>query len=226
MISWINGKLVDKWSINSKEGYLISCGGLGYEIQLCKRNINNKLNSGEEVTLWIHQINRENETILFGFNSRLERDFFRKVILINGIGPQIALTLLDQGSLDEIVNFIHNEDIKNLIKTPGIGERTAIRLITELKGKLNFLKIDNLKKNKSISIFTQKELSEEINTTLLSLRYTQLEIDNVLRNIPLSNCLKNKSKEKLTMNDKEQILDGYVKKAIIYLSHDLSSKGA
>ena len=95
MISWLKGEIIHTWEISSKKGIVLNVGGVGYEIQLlptqiCKEEDSNK------IELWIHQIDREDGTSLYGFIEVNQRNLFREIISVNGIGPQIGMALLDE----------------------------------------------------------------------------------------------------------------------------------
>ena len=135
MICWLKGKLIQNWHISSRKGVVINVGGIGYEVQLLSKQIVT-IDKTIEKEFWIHQITREDCTNLYGFNEINERDLFRKIISVNGIGPQIGMALLDDLEVNQLVNAIENNDVNLLTKSQGIGKRIAERLIVELKNKL------------------------------------------------------------------------------------------
>ena len=134
MISWIRGEIIDTW-IKTKRFYvLINCHGLGYEIQILeslKTNLDKNL-----ITLWIHQIKREDSDLFFGFKEKAKRDFFRDLLLVKGIGPQIGMSLLNKYDLNQIFTSIRNKDKELLNSIPGIGQKMTERLLLELKNKI------------------------------------------------------------------------------------------
>ena len=135
MICWLKGKLIQNWHISSRKGVVINVGGIGYEVQLLSKQIVT-IDKTIEKEFWIHQITREDCTNLYGFNEINERDLFRKIISVSGIGPQIGMALLDDLEVNQLVNAIENNDVNLLTKSQGIGKRIAERLIVELKNKL------------------------------------------------------------------------------------------
>ena len=141
MICWLKGKLIQNWHISSRKGVVINVGGIGYEVQLLSKQIVIEDKTIEK-EFWIHQITREDCTNLYGFNEINERDLFRKIISVNGIGPQIGMALLDDLEVNQLVNAIESNDVNLLTKSQGIGKRIAERLIVELKNKLQQF-IDN-----------------------------------------------------------------------------------
>lgn len=93
MIGWLKGEKIDVWGNGSRSGVIIACSGVGYEVQTLCRN-QSKINESKELTLWIHQVQREDGSSLIGFLEKSDRNFFRKLISVNGIGPQLAISLV------------------------------------------------------------------------------------------------------------------------------------
>ena len=141
MISWLKGEKVHTWKISSRKGVVLNVGGVGYEIQLLPKQID-KAEVLNEFELWIHQIDREDGTSLYGFIEVNQRDLFREIISVNGIGPQIGMAMLEEFEVPQLVNAIENKESNLLTKTQGIGKRIAERLIVELRNKLQRF-IDN-----------------------------------------------------------------------------------
>ena len=135
MISWLKGEKVHTWKISSRKGVVLNVGGVGYEIQLLPKQID-KAEVLNEFELWIHQIDREDGTSLYGFIEVNQRDLFREIISVNGIGPQIGMAMLEEFEVPQLVNAIENKESNLLTKTQGIGKRIAERLIVELRNKL------------------------------------------------------------------------------------------
>ena len=115
MISWLKGEIIHKWKISSKKGVVLNVGGVGYEIQLLPKQID-KAEDSNEIELWIHQIDREDGTNLYGFIEVNQRDLFREIISVNGIGPQIGMALLEDFEVDQLVNAIENKESKFINK--------------------------------------------------------------------------------------------------------------
>ena len=135
MISWIRGEIIDTWIQTKKFYVLINCQGLGYEIQILehiKNNVDKNL-----ITLWIHQIKREDSDYLFGFKDKAKRDFFRDLLQVKGIGPQIGMSLLNKYDLNQIFNSFRNKDKALFNSVPGIGQKMTERLFLELTNKIN-----------------------------------------------------------------------------------------
>ena len=111
-------------------------GGVGYEVDVPMSSYFNLPGLGERVDLLTHFVVREDAQVLFGFLSAAERSTFRLLIRISGIGPRMALALLSGLSVDELAQAVAQQQSARLVKVPGIGKKTAERLLLELKGKL------------------------------------------------------------------------------------------
>jgi Holliday junction DNA helicase RuvA len=133
MIGRLSGLLADK---SSPPQVLLDVGGVGYELDVPMSSFFNLPATGERVTLLTHFVVREDAQLLFGFLTAAERETFRQLIKISGIGPRMALSLLSGLSIGELAQAVTAQDASRLIKVPGIGKKTAERLLLELKGKL------------------------------------------------------------------------------------------
>ena len=220
MISWLKGKVIHKWHQSSKEGVVLNVGGIGYEIQILSKQTSfiDNTNSKE---FWIHQINREDSTSLYGFNDINQRDLFRKIISVNGIGPQIGMALLEEFEVYQLVNAIKENDLNLLIKSPGIGKRIAERLVVELKNKLNEFK-DNKeatidKKATIISNHFAKYL-DEIKSVLNSLGYIESEIKTSIELITSNQKENTLLINSLSPEAKNELMDKHLKEILISLS--------
>ena len=142
MIGWLQGEKVENWHHGNRQGVLIVCGGVGYEVQTTSRHLN-EIDCLENPTLWIHHLQREDLQTLFGFPNKSERDLFRLIIGVNGVGPQLALALLNTFRVDELTKIIVHSEIKILCEAQGVGKRIAERLIIELRAKLSQVITDN-----------------------------------------------------------------------------------
>ncbi len=132
MIGRIAGTLVEK----TPPQVLVDCGGVGYEIDVPMSTLYNLPAVGERVTLFAHLVVREDAQLLYGFGTQAERAAFRELIRISGIGPRIALAVLSGLSIDDLAQVVTRQDAARLTQIPGIGKKTAERLLLELKGKL------------------------------------------------------------------------------------------
>jgi Holliday junction DNA helicase RuvA len=130
------GKLTGILSDKNPPQVIVDCNGVGYEVQVPMSTFYNLPASGQRVTLLTHFVVREDAQILYGFATHAEREAFRELIKITGVGPRMALAVLSGLSVAELAQTVTLQDSARLTKVPGIGKKTAERLLLELKGKL------------------------------------------------------------------------------------------
>lgn len=132
MIGRLSGTLLEK----NPPQVLVECHGVGYEVQVSMGTFYNLPPLGEKVTLLTHFVVREDAQLLYGFGTSGEREGFRELIKISGVGPRTALAVLSGMSVAELAQAVAQQEAGRLVKVPGIGKKTAERLLLELKGKL------------------------------------------------------------------------------------------
>jgi len=132
MIGRLTGLLVDK----SPPQVVLDVHGVGYEVDVPMSTFYNLPDTGHAVTLLTHFVVREDAQLLFGFLTAAERATFRELVKISGVGPRTALAILSGLSVTELAQAVTRQDGGRLVKVPGIGKKTAERLLLELKGKL------------------------------------------------------------------------------------------
>ena len=132
MIGKLSGVLGDK----NPPQVLVECNGVGYEVQVPMSTYYNLPARGAAVSLLTHFVVREDAQLLYGFETPAEREAFRQLIRISGVGPRTALAVLSGMSVAELAQAVTLQESGRLIKVPGIGKKTAERLLLELKGKL------------------------------------------------------------------------------------------
>ncbi|MBP8136485.1 MAG: Holliday junction branch migration protein RuvA, partial [Rhodoferax sp.] len=130
------GKLTGTLSDKNPPQVVVDCGGVGYEVHVPMSTFYNLPAAGEKVSLLTHFVVREDAQILYGFGSLGEREAFRQLIKISGVGPRTALSVLSGMSVAELAQAVTLQEAGRLVKVPGIGKKTAERLLLELKGKL------------------------------------------------------------------------------------------
>ena len=216
MISWIKGELVSSWQANNKFYILVNCQGLGYEIQTLESVILdiNKITK-KEIILWLKHIKKEDSDMLFGFNSKEQRDFFVQILNIKGIGSQIGMSLLNKFSVNQLINAISHNDKKSISSVQGIGQKMTDRIILELKSKVITKQIEKENLNRNNFLEENKDLDsifKDIDLTLQSLNYPKKEIKNLFPK--LINNIKNSSLEKKSIS-----FENLLKEAMNYLDH-------
>lgn len=133
MIGRLSGTLIEKQAPE----VLIDCGGVGYEVQLPMTSFYQLPAEGEPCTLSIHFVVREDAQLLYGFATKQERALFRELIKTNGIGPKMALAILSGMSAEQFVQAVQRDDITSITKVPGVGKKTAERLVVEMRDRMN-----------------------------------------------------------------------------------------
>ena len=132
MIAHLRGKL----AVKDTARIVVDVNGVGYEVFIPLTTFTALPDAGAEVSLDIHTHVREDLIALYGFSSRRERKIFEKLMTISGIGPKLAATILSGGSVEDLVGSIKRSDLARLTAIPGVGRKTAERIILELKDKL------------------------------------------------------------------------------------------
>ena len=199
MISYLIGNLIDL----TPPHVTLLVAGVGYEVDLPISHIAQLPAMGKEVKLFTHLVIREDAHFLFGFLIKTERDCFRQLIKVSGIGPRIALALLSTMNSQQLQQAIEEEDLNTLCLTPGIGKKMAERMLLELKDKLN----SPLEFMPNSSLFAGTQTSEaairkDISNALESLGYNGKEISQVIKQLPELNDLSQGIKEALKLLSK------------------------
>jgi Holliday junction DNA helicase RuvA len=172
MIGRIQGILVEK----AFPQVIVSCNGVGYEIDVPMSTFYPLPRPGEEVTLLTHLVVREDAHLLFGFLTLAERAAFRQLLKISGVGPKVALAVLSGLSVDDLAAAVSNEDSGRLTKIPGIGKKTAERLVLELRDKLPKVAI--------VARADGRAASGEVVGALLALGYNDREAQAAAKGLP------------------------------------------
>ena len=131
MIAHLRGKLAQK----EPARVIVDVNGVGYEVFIPLTTFTALPDAGSEVSIDVHTHVREDIIALYGFSTRRERSIFEKLMTISGIGPRLAVTILSGGSVEDLVSAIKRGDLARLTAIPGVGKKTAERIILELKDK-------------------------------------------------------------------------------------------
>jgi Holliday junction DNA helicase RuvA len=172
MIGRLQGQLAEK----TPPQVLVDCNGVAYEVDVPMSTFYNLPNLGEKITLLTHFVVREDAQLLYGFATHDERNAFRQLIKISGIGPRMALSVLSGMSVPELAQAITLQEAGRLVKVPGIGKKTAERLLLELKGKLGA----DLGARASVSSAAQADILQ----ALIALGYNDKEAAAALKALP------------------------------------------
>ena len=191
MIGRISGILLDKTTPLA----LIDCNGVGYECEVPMSTFYLLPQVGDKVTLLTHFVVREDAQLLFGFGTNQERLMFRQLLKVNGIGAKSALAILSGLSIDELIQAVSLQEAGLLTRVPGIGKKTAERLLLELKDKFTLDSALSIKGSGMASI------SQDVLNALIALGYNERESLNAVKSLDIN----------LSVNDG-------IKQALKYLS--------
>ena len=179
MIGHISGILFAK----NPPQLIINAGGIGYEVDVPMSTFYTLPVEGETVSLYTHFLVREDGQFLFGFASESERQTFRQLIKVSGIGARTALAILSGLSVQELSAAIANQESGRLIKIPGIGKKTAERLLLELRDKLSASTVQARSSAGATPIEAQDALTD-IRHALLALGYNEREASAAMKDLP------------------------------------------
>ena len=170
------GKLTGTLSLKNPPDVLVDCHGVGYEVSVPMSTFYNLPALGETVTLLTHFVVREDAQLLYGFATAPEREAFRQLIRISGVGPRTALSVLSGMSVGELAQAITAQEAGRLVKVPGIGKKTAERLLLELKGKLGA--------DLGAPVSLASDAHADIQQALVALGYSEREASAALKALP------------------------------------------
>lgn len=176
MISRLSGRLIEKMPPQ----IVIDVNGVGYEIDVSMQTFYTLPPLGENVQIYTQLVVREDAHLLFGFASAAERATFRQLVKVSGIGAKTALGILSAMNAEELAQAVAEEDVKRLSSAPGIGKKTAERMVLELRGKLVSATVSD-------GLFAQPAVADEtddIVSTLLALGYNEREAKAAVKGIP------------------------------------------
>ncbi|MCY7276598.1 MAG: Holliday junction branch migration protein RuvA [Phormidesmis sp. CAN_BIN44] len=188
MIGYLKGTIAGIQKSSKHVTLTLEVNQIGYDLQIVPRLLQQLPEVGEDAQIFTHLNVREDQVTLFGFSSSAERDLFRQLVSVSGIGPQLALALLDTLGLQDLVQAIVAGNTRLLSRTPGVGSKTAERIALELKTKLA-----EWRKQSGIAIAPgagpATNILEDVEMTLLALGYTDQEITQALQAVGQSTTL-------------------------------------
>jgi len=206
MISYLKGLIAGVQTIGPNRTVLtLEVNGIGYDLQVPQSLAQQLTAIGEEVQIFTHYQIREEVPILYGFSSPTQRDLFRHLISVSGIGAVCAIALLDTLEIPDLVQAIIATNTQILIQAPGVGKKTAERICLELKSKL-------IEWRKSAGFFVATggpapKILEEVQMTLFALGYTTHEVSQAIHVVTQDIGL-----------SKDAFVEDWIKQAIAYLS--------
>ncbi|MGQ0285940.1 Holliday junction branch migration protein RuvA [Pasteurellaceae bacterium 22721_9_1] len=184
MIGYLSGQLMEK----QPPEILLDVQGVGYELLLPMTSFYNLPEVGQPVSLFTHLVVREDAHLLFGFSQKTDRTLFRELIKTNGVGPKLALAILSAMSVNEFAYAIEREELSKLVKIPGVGKKTAERLLVELKGKFKgtgqtdfFVESPHIPTQSAVQ--NSEDPSQEAISALMALGYKATEAEKMVKKI-------------------------------------------
>lgn len=188
MIGRLRGILLEK----QPPEVLLDVSGIGYEIQLPMSSFYPLPEIGQEAVIYTHFVVREDAQLLYGFADKHERSMFRLLIKVNGVGPKLALAILSGMSANQFVICINNDAVNRLVKLPGVGKKTAERLVVEMKDRLkNWTGADLLTpesdnmafENEIANTFISTNAKDEAIGALVALGYKSATAEKVIKQV-------------------------------------------
>ena len=174
MIAHLRGKLIARHPNQA----IVETAGVGYDITISVPTFSELPPAGGEVSLHIHTHVREDQIALYGFLRFEEKQLFEKLITVSGIGPKLAITILSGMPAEDMVNAIRGNDIARLTKIPGIGRKTAERMVLELRDKLPPVGTDQVHVVPSLSA-----VQEDVLSALVNLGYQRAAAEKALTSV-------------------------------------------
>lgn len=176
MIGRLQGKVISKQAPD----LLLDVQGVGYELLIPLNTFFDIPDIGETVTLHTHFVVREDAQQLYGFSRLEERALFRDLIKINGVGPKMALAILSGMSVDEFVRCVRRDDVATLVKIPGVGKKTAERLLIEIRDKIATLSPEVHDDNNQT---VDQDIGLEAESALTALGYRPQDAAKMVNNV-------------------------------------------
>ena len=178
MIAWLQGVLLEKQA----PSLLLNVNGVGYELEAPMTTFYDLPGEGEETILFVHMVVREDAQLLFGFSSKHQRELFRSLIKVNGVGPKVALAVLSTLSAQELLQCMADEDYNLLCKVPGIGKKTAQRLVVEMKDRLE-KEFGDVALEARANVGGANSARNDAIEALVSLGYRPVDASRVVKNL-------------------------------------------
>ena len=179
MIGRLQGKVVEKQAPD----LLIDVQGVGYEVLVSLNTFFDIPEAGAVVTLHTHFVVREDVQQLYGFTKQSERSLFRNLIKVNGVGPKMALAILSGMSANDFAICVNNNDTATLVKLPGVGKKTAERLLIEMRDKIGDIDISAAGAGGNGSLSVQSDLAQEAESALIALGYKPTDAAKIINRV-------------------------------------------
>ena len=186
MIGRLRGTLQEK----QPPEILIETAGVGYEVNMPMSCFYELPELGEEAVIYTHFVVREDAQLLYGFNTKVERALFREVIKANGVGPKLGLAILSAMTATQFVNSVESSDVSMLVKIPGVGKKTAERLVIEMRDRLKNWHTHDLftpsaakQDSHTTAVISTPNAQEEAVSALLALGYKAVQAEKAVKQV-------------------------------------------
>lgn len=193
MISFIRGKILFKKS----NELVVDVNGVGYQVYISKKITEQDLKPGDEISVFIHLDVKENSLTMFGFVDEKEKEIFKMLIGVSGIGPKLAHTILSHISFEEIMNLITGRVSTSSFKIPGIGAKKIDLISMHLKDKIFKLKSDDYESISQTGLSQKEQSRLEALNALMNLGYQRNEAEKIIREVLKQNSVTEFSTEEL-----------------------------
>ena len=180
MIGSLRGRLTFKLAPQ----IVIECQGVGYDLETPMSTFLDLPATGEELFIFTHHLVREDAQTLYGFASEKERALFRALLKISGVGAKMCLAILSAMGVDDFQRCVEYEDAAMLVKIPGVGKKTAERLIIEMRDKVDKLPVATGRARVAVEASPRSEAAD----ALISLGYKPKEVNKLIGNMDVDNC--------------------------------------
>ncbi|MBI3894785.1 MAG: Holliday junction branch migration protein RuvA [Acidobacteria bacterium] len=177
MIAHLRGRLIAK----NPNRVVIETGGVGYEVFIPVSTFYDLAAPGAEVDLHIYTHVREDSLTLYGFRTEKEKNLFEKLLSVSGVGPKLAVTVLSGLEMEELVPAIRRGDVNKLVHIPGVGRKTAERLIVELREKLDKMAIEEAAVETKVPATRPASVEDDVLSALVNLGYTSYVAEMAVR---------------------------------------------
>lgn len=174
------GRIIGILLVKQAPEILVDVGGIGYELQVPMSTIYQLPELGQNVSLHTHFVVREDAQLLYGFASLSERRLFRTLIKVNGVGPKLALTILSGIDGDEFVRCVRDGDTATLVRLPGVGKKTAERLLVEMRDRLKDWHVDVSSATLGGATISSNSSAAEAESALVALGYKPAEASKAI----------------------------------------------
>jgi len=201
VIGKVRGKLVGK----TPPEILVEVGGITYELQVPMSTIYQLPDLGQDLVLHTHFVVREDAHLLYGFYDSKDKAMFRALIRVNGVGPKMAIAILSGMEADEFVRTVRNNDVNAMVNMPGIGKKTAERLIVEMRDRLAEWDVSEVAISTSAATSVASSITRDAETALMGLGYKPQQAARAIAEVLKDNADISDSEELIRLSLKSMV---------------------